>query len=80
MPLDSEYSLYALKMVELATLSKQKQIEHLMNEKNILSRLQRERDFEPLACNFPRLYSTFKSEQHVNFVMEPIEGITLYEF
>ena len=33
-----------------------------------------------VATYFPRLYATFKSEKHVNFLMEPIKGITLYEF
>lgn len=51
-----------------------------MNEKEILNRLQTDRDYEPIAANFPKLYSTFKSQMHVNFLMEPIEGITLYEF
>ena len=67
-------------MVELQNLSKQKQIEHLRNERDILCRLNKERKNDPIASSFPTLYSTFKSAMHVNFLMEPIEGITLYEF
>ena len=32
------------------------------------------------ASNFPHIYATFKSQMHVNFLLEPIEGITLYDF
>lgn len=32
------------------------------------------------ALSFPKLYSTFKSNMHVNFLMEAIEGVTLFEF
>ena len=33
-----------------------------------------------VASYFPKLYATFKSEKHINFLMEPIEGITMFEF
>ena len=72
--------MYALKMVELQQLNKQKQIEHLINERDILSRLQERREQDLAASCFPKLYATFKSHMHVNFLMEPIEGITLFEF
>ena len=80
LPLTAPQDMYALKMVELQELSKQKQIEHLFNERDILSRLQEQREQDLAASCFPKLYATFKSKMHVNFLMEPIEGITLFEF
>ena len=50
-----------------------------MNERDILSHLQESRERDLIASSFPKLYATFKSDQHVNFLMEPIEGVTLYE-
>ena len=50
-----------------------------MNERDILSHLQESRERDLIASSFPKLYATLKSDQHVNFLMEPIEGVTLYE-
>jgi len=80
LPLSAPLSQYALKMVGIKSMTKQKQIEHLFNERDILITLQEHREQALAASNFPRLYATFKSDSHVNFLMEPIDGITLYQF
>ena len=80
LPLTARSDTYALKMVELHQLNRQKQIEHLLNERDILSILQERREHDMAALSFPKLYSTFKSNMHVNFLMEAIEGVTLFEF
>ena len=61
-------------------MTKQKQIEHLYNERDILSYLQEQREQVLAAHCFPKLYATFKSEMHIQFLMEPIVGMTLFEF
>ena len=45
-----------------------------------MSNLQDRREQDLAAHCFPKLYSTFKSDMHVNFVMEAIEGVTLHDF
>ena len=69
----------AMKVIPMQCLMKQKQIEHLYNEKNILHYLNTNLYGEELEY-FPKLHCTFASDYHVNFVMERIDGINLLQF
>ena len=44
LPLTAPWNMYAIKMVDLHQLNKQKQIEHLTNERDILGALQERRE------------------------------------
>ena len=66
-----------MKMVQMQKITKEKQIQHLYNERDVLCYLQQ---MNRPSKYFPKLYATFKSEVNINFVMEQVDGMTLYEF
>jgi serine/threonine protein kinase len=65
--------LFALKRIPKSTIDKVKRIEHLKNEKNILSYLNKDKSKDPI--NFiVHLEETFTDSESIDFIFEYLPG------
>ena len=68
-------NLYALKMIKMSSITREKQWQHIRNESTIMHMLHSQGlSFAPL------LYTTFKTDLSQIFVMELLDGITLFQY